>query len=145
MDEMEKKEYELAVLVATEEDLAHVMGVVRQHNAEIVADFRAKKLALAYEIKRHKEGVFAHCLFKATGADAKKLEGVLNMDAKVIRSLMLVSPAPAMVLDRDRNQPSTANPRVRTSRPSASVEVKPAPSQFLSNEALEKKIEEILQ
>ena len=55
MDEMDKKDYELAVLVKTEDDLAPVMALVRQHNAEIVAEPRAKKLALAYEIKKNKE------------------------------------------------------------------------------------------
>lgn len=146
MDEKDKKEYELAVLVKNEDDLAPVVTLVRQHNGEIAAEPRTKKLALAYEIKKHKEAIFAYFNFKADTADAKSLEQDLNTKAEVIRHLIIASPAPAESHDRDRGDgPGASKRRVRVMRPATGApEAKPAAPKPLSNEALEKKIEEIL-
>ncbi len=151
MDEKEKKEYELGVLVATEDNLAPVIALVREHNGEIAGEPRVKKLALAYEIKKHKEAIFAHFNFHAIPADAKNLEGALNTKAEVIRFLMIASPAPMMVGERSVGMPMMGGPaqrRTRIMRPAATgpvAEIKPSAPTMLSNEALEKKIEEILQ
>jgi ribosomal protein S6 len=147
MDEKDKKEYELAVLVKTEEDLAPVVALVRRHNGEMTAEPRAKKLGLAYEIKKNKEAVFAYMTFKAATQDAKTLEKDLVTAAEVIRSMIIASPAPAMTAAERQAMPmGRPERRPRTMRPSAPMtEPKSAPASPLSNEALEKKIEEILQ
>jgi ribosomal protein S6 len=164
MEEKDKKEYELAVLVATEDDLAPVVALVKSHNGEMASEPRSKKIALAYEIKKHKEGIFAYCNFKASGEDVKNIERDLNRSAKVIRSLVVIALPP----DTESRTSPDAMPgsasamaggvsrRPRTTRSSSSVsstgsslasagESKPSsPSQPLSNEALEKKIAEVL-
>jgi ribosomal protein S6 len=154
MDEKDKKEYELAVLVKSEDDLASVATLVKNHNGELTAEPRPKKLAFAYEIKKIKEGVFAHLLFKAAGEDAKNLERDLRTAPEVIRALIIASPAPAMMLGERPVMPagggSMRRPRtgMRPSAPAstgAGTDTKPAAPAPLSNEALEKKIEEILQ
>lgn len=151
MDEKDKKEYELGVLVATEDALAPVLELVRQHNGEVAGEPRVKKVALAYEIKKHKEAIFAHFNFHAIPADAKDLENALNINAGVIRFLMIASPAPMMVGDRSMGMPMVGGPaqrRTRVMRPAVvgtAGEIKPSAPKTLSNEALEKKIEEILQ
>jgi ribosomal protein S6 len=151
MDEKEKKDYELGVLVPSEGDMPAVVALVRQHNGEVAGEPRAKKLALAYEIKKHKEAIFAYFTFAAVPGDAKNLEHDLNTKAEVIRFLMLASPEPMMVGDRPMGIPMTGGPiqrRTRVMRPAApnsAPEAKPAAPKILSNEALEKKIEEILQ
>jgi ribosomal protein S6 len=150
MDEKEKKEYELAVLITKEDDLAGVIALVRQHNGEISIEPRAKKITLAYEIKKHKEAVFTYLNFTALPTDAKNLEHDLNTQAEVIRSLIIASPAVSEPIDRSQIPANAgAKRRVRmTTRPgvgSAASDPKPAAPKPLSNEALEKKIEEILQ
>ena len=152
MEEKDKKEYELGVLVATEDDLAPVMALVREHNGEPSTEPRTKKLALAYEIKKHKDAVFSYWNFKALTADAKELEKALNTKAEVIRSLMIASPAPMMTpADHERIPAAMMGPdrrRTRTMRPAtgtSTADAKPSAPKPLSNEALEKKIEEILQ
>lgn len=149
MDEKDNKTYELAVLVKTEDDLPLVMALVRQHKGEVVMEPRTKKLALAYEIKKHKEAVFAYCHLKASGEEMKSLEHDLNTSPTVIRSLVIASPAPVGSGD-GQTMMSTGDPTKRRTRvmrsPSSTMgEVKPAAPKPLSNEALEKKIEEILQ
>jgi len=149
MDEKDKKEYELAVLVKTEEDLAAVTALIRQHNGEMVFEFRPKKLALAYEIKKNTEAIFAYCNFHAAPEEAKALESDLNVKAEVIRFMVIASPAPAESTERQAMPPGAMPRRPRVMRPVsndvAAAPAKPAPSKPLSNEALEKKIEEILQ
>ena len=149
MEEKDKKEYELAVLVKNEEDLTPVTTLVRQHNAEISTEPRAKRLALAYEIKKNKEAVFAYCNFHALPEDAKALEHDLNTKAEVIRFMIIASPAPAQPTTGEMpGAPAAGAPkrRTRTMRTgTGATEGKPTTPKPLSNEALEKKIEEILQ
>jgi ribosomal protein S6 len=155
-EEKDKKEYELAVLVKEEGDLAVVTALVGQHKGEGVSEPRAKKLALAYEIKGETDAVFAYCTFKAFGEEVKNLERDLNTHAAVLRFMIIASPPPAerpyssMVPHERRGKapyagagssPSPSS-ESRESRPSTS---RPASSGPISNEALEKRIEEILQ
>ena len=149
IEEKDKKEYELGVLVKAEDDLAPVVALVREHNGEMSTEPRTKKLTLAYEIKKNKEAFFSYWNFKALTADAKELEKSLNTKAEVIRSLMIASPAPMMTAaDHERMPVGIAGPdrrRTRVMRPSTGTtsDAKPSSPRPLSNEALEKKIEEI--
>ena len=77
-EEKDKKEYELALLLKSEEDLAGVIKLAGQHNAEGVSEPRAKRLQLSYEIKGHTEAVFVYFTFKMFGDDIKALEHDLN-------------------------------------------------------------------
>ncbi len=147
-DAKNKKEYELAVLVANEGDLAAMSALLKEHNAEMTSEPRAKNLTLAYEIEGHKEAVFAYCLFKAFPADAKNLEQSLVSNLSIIRSLMIASPPVAQkfnsAMPMRAGVGAERKPRtVRTG--TASSEARPAAVGPLSNEALEKKIEEISQ
>jgi len=80
-EEKDKKEYELALLLNSEDNLAGVIKLVGTHNAEGVTEARAKRLQLAYEIKKHTEAVFAYFTFKMFGDDMKALEHELNTHA----------------------------------------------------------------
>ncbi len=148
-EEKDKKEYELALLLKSEDDMSGVLALVGTHKAEGISEPRAKRLQLSYEIKKHTEAVFAYFTFKMFGDDMKALEHDLNSRADVLRFMVIASPAPA-----ERNASSAMPPReerrprssTQYAAPSAPFETpKPAASKPLSNEALEKKIEEILQ
>jgi ribosomal protein S6 len=149
-EEKDKKEYELALLLKSEENIPKVVALVTAHNGEGVSEPRAKRLQLAYEIKKQTEGVFVYFTFKMFGDDMKTLETELNVHADVLRFMVIASPAPAertansaMPVREERHQRSAP----RSSAPAAAAPAeapKAAPSRPLSNEALEKKIEEIL-
>ena len=141
-EEKDKKEYELALLLKSEEALQAVLTMVGQYNGEGASEPRAKRLQLAYEIKGNTEAVFAYFTFKMYGDDMKSLEHDLTSRPAVIRFMTIASPAPAErtasspLPPREERRPRSAAPSSETPRPAA-----PRP---LSNEALEKKIEEIL-
>lgn len=146
-EDKDKKEYELALLLKNESDLPGVLSLVGQHNAESISEPRAKRLQLAYEIKGQNEGVFAYLTFKMFGDDIKALEHDLNTRIEVLRFMVIASPAPA---ERTASSPLPPREERRPRTPNYSTtpvtEVpKPTASRPLSNEALEKKIEEILQ
>ena len=141
--EKDKKNYEFAFLVKSEGEIPGVISFLNQHNAKVLAEPRAKNIVLAYEIKKNNEAVFAYCTFEATGADAKNLEKDLSTGHETIRSLIISLPRKAsrseVVEDR------TMEKKAKIVRPAAPYqEMKMSPSRTLSNEALEKKIEEIL-
>lgn len=143
-EDIDKKEYEVAVLLSSEGDLPGLLAFIGQHQAEISADPKTRNLALSYEIKGKKEAVFAYCNVRAFGEDMKSLEHDLNSRPDVLRYLIIASPPPAEKLGSSMGM----GPMKRRGRPMRSAPTGEAPKlapQPLSNEALEKKIEEILQ
>jgi hypothetical protein len=98
---------------------------------------------LAYEIKGKKEAMFASCLVRSFGDDIKALEQDLNTGNVALRALIVIAETFA---DRTSSAFGSRERRGRpaATRPASSEAAKPAPSVPLSNEALEKKIEEIL-
>lgn len=143
--EKERKTYEIAFLVKSEEEIPGVVSFLKQHNAEILAEPRAKNVVLAYEIKKNKEAVFAYCTMKAAGADVKNLEKDFSMGNLTIRSLIITLPKRGLssgpVEERDSERKARTPRSIAPSYPEVKMS---APRATLSNEALEKKIEEIL-
>jgi ribosomal protein S6 len=146
-EDKEKKLYELALLLKNEEDLAGILAFLKQANGEVASEPRAKRLMLAYKIKSHTEAVFVSLTFHAFPDDAKNLEEDLNTRQEVVRFMVMKALPPSA----QPTGPMTAMPPMKRGRPAgiragAPGESKPASRPApLSNEALEKKIEEILQ
>jgi ribosomal protein S6 len=141
--EKDRKNYEIAFLVKSEDDIPGVVSLLNRHNVEGLTEPRPKNIALAYEIKKNKEAVFAYCTFKAAGADVKNIEKDLSMGHETIRSLIISLPVrgsrPEIIEERAPER------KTKTSRPAEPYsEVRLSSPRTLSNEALEKKIEEIL-
>ncbi len=141
-EDKDKKEYELALLLKSEGDAASVTALVSQHGGEGISEPRAKRLQLAYEIDRLTEAVFAYFTFTMFADAAKALEHDLSTRADIIRFMVIASPEAS-----ERTATSPFPPREeRRPRAAAAPDVpKPSIPRPLSNEALEKKIEEILQ
>jgi ribosomal protein S6 len=148
-EEKDRKEYELGILLAKEEDLPGVLALLATHHVENASEARSKRLTLAYEIKGHTEAVFSSLTFKAFGDEVKALEQELALRPDVIRSLVVKTPKPsthAVGTGIPSAAPAEKYPRT-VSRPGSAPSSEPrheTSSKPLSNEALEKKIEEIL-
>ncbi len=143
-NEKDSKNYELAVLVKTEDELAGIAAFLGQHEATITGEPRVKKIALAYPVKKQREAVFASYLFSALPANAKALEKDLNLRQEVLRSMIIIPPAPqAGEGSRFAGVESMGRRPMRAPR-AATAPTAPKPAAPITNEALEKKIEEIL-
>jgi ribosomal protein S6 len=150
-EDIDKKTYELALLLKDEGQLPGVIALIKAHQGDVTLEPRAKKLALAYKIEKHTEAVFVSFQFSMFPDGAKELETDLNNSHEVIRFLILASPPAA---EKHEGAPSFGSssprrPRPTSSRPSTGMDERPAqrpvPSGPLSNEDLGKRIEEILQ
>lgn len=133
-DPDQKKEYELAFLIKEEGDAAGILAALKEAGAEIGQEGPVRKTALAYEIKKENSAYFGFIQFVMDPAAAKALEASFNQRPEVMRFLLITPPTA-----KERPQ-STGGPQRPGAKP---YEPKAAP--VLSNEALEKKIEEILQ
>lgn len=130
-----KKEYELAFLVNEETDAPGIVAALKAAGAEVHLEGPVRKTALAYEIKKQASAYFGFVQFAMDPAAAKALEGSLSLRPEVLRSMLITPPSA-----KEKPYPQTAAPQ----RPSAKPYEPKAATPVLSNEALEKKIEEIL-
>ena len=140
MDEKEKKNYEVAVLVKEEESFASILTTLNQHGVEIREEGAVKKIVLAYPIKRATQGYFGFFYVQALPHDIKQLEKDIQRAPAVLRSLIVTIPSTRST----KEESSLRRPQFRRPLPASFSESKPA-RKILSNEALTKKIEEISQ
>jgi ribosomal protein S6 len=141
MEDNEKtpKTYEMSFLVVNEDDVSTVADVIKKFNGTVTKEPSVRRIALAYEIAKQTSAVFGFCNFQMGADDVKALEHDLRTNATILRSLILSVP--------QKKERSAGEEKPRTYRPMPAkpiIEKKPAPVS-LSNEALTRKIEEILQ
>ncbi len=135
-----KKQYEIGFLVPSEESAPELVAMLKRYEADITNEGTLKRIRLAYPIKKETSAVFGYFHFKAEPEKAKALEQDLRTNSMVIRSIIVRLPKPSKK-GSGSGEGKSARPSATAARPA--TEQKVAPS--LSNEALEKKIEEILQ
>ncbi len=139
MEETEKKNYEISCLLAKEEDADVVLRLLRQHGIEAISDPRVKKIKLSYPIKKTTQADFWFIRCSASPEAVVALEKDLKTAAGILRFIIVKLPKEALGVQGETGgrPPRKFVPR-KTTLPQKRTEV-------LSNEALEKKIEEILQ
>ncbi len=138
--EQTKKEYEISFLLREEGDLAILSQKITQHGGELLSEGSLKRLALSYPIKKEDQAFFGTYRFKMEPLSLQALDKDLKVGSPVLRflivSALIVKPRINITREKGTTAPQsplkTASPEKRPSLP-------------LSNEALEKKIEEILQ
>lgn len=135
--------YEFSFLVAREEDVAEVTKLLGQHSATVTAEGPVRHIQLAYPIEKRTEAFFGFLHVKLAPEHAKQLEKDAHLNNVILRFLLALLPSTP--------QPAPPRPRSTEERPGAPVTERtalPRPAVVeggaLSNEELEKKIEEIL-
>lgn len=131
----ETKEYEIAFLARDEKEAEGVLGVIARFGAEVIFHGPVEKISLAYPIKKETSAYFGYFHFTLDSQKIASLARELRMNSAVIRFLIVSPPfvkTKAKIIQKTK----------RTPQPAVDRKIEPLP---LSNEALEKKIEEILQ
>ncbi len=137
MTESENKTYEISFLLQGEEDFSVVTRKLSAYKAELLGEVALNKIKLAYPIKKFEEAYFGYLQFKLVPEDVVRLGEALKLEPKVLRFLIV----------------SVAHKTYKKVAPREQVELKPRleekpveriPPAEISNEALEKKLEEIL-
>jgi ribosomal protein S6 len=156
MEAENKKEYELAFLLRSEDAASDVVSVLKKHDAEIIKQSSLLRQKLAYPIKKETQAVFGYVTFSLDAGEAASLDRDLRFHPQVLRFLLITPPVAKTKNEQVAQERKTAEiSQKAVSTPShdnASYETKAKrpkkveKSHFedLSNEALEKKLEEIL-
>ncbi|MEK7508094.1 MAG: 30S ribosomal protein S6 [Patescibacteria group bacterium] len=144
---IEARDYEIAFLLQQEELLSNILKVFGQYKIEIKSEGSVKKIRLAYDIAKAKEAYFVFFHVSALPDDMKLLEAALKNNAQVLRFLILRLFGTKVERDEasKRSSRPSFRPSLRRSAGLSPAAVDSRQSSAISNEALEKKIEEILQ
>lgn len=134
------KKYEIGYLTVAEEDAAELIKILKSHKAEIFDEGKPKKIRLAYPIKKEIAAFFNYARFSMEAHSVKLLSEKLKLTPKIIRFMVINLPKEALMEREERPQRPGAKPR---SKPMEEIK-KPTGTDFVTNELLEKKLEEIL-
>lgn len=133
--EQGKKEYEISFLLNSPENESEIIGILTANQVETLNKSQISEIKLAYPIKKRNSAFFGYHQFKALPEDVKKISVELKLKPDVLRFLVLKQ-LTKIVLGRPTFP-------VKLTKPVEPEVVKPK-SETLSNELLEKKLEEIL-
>ncbi|KKQ23065.1 30S ribosomal protein S6 [Candidatus Wolfebacteria bacterium RIFCSPLOWO2_01_FULL_38_11] len=136
--EKEPKKYEISFLVRNEDESEEISKILQKHKATILENGGISRIKLAYPIKKENFACFGYFNFSADSGEISKINGVLKLNPKVLRFLFITPPIAK----------SIPQPIARKAAPFKPIAPKPEakkePQAVLTNEALEKKLEEIL-
>ena len=141
--EKDIKKYEIGFLGRVENVRDEIIKLLESYKAEIVDNGNMSMIKLAYPIKKEKSAFFGYFHFNTYPNIIKKIEDNLKLNQQILRFIMIASPVSGRPFIESRMPRarilSSEIPVIRR------VEVKkPKVQVALSNEALEKKLEEIL-
>lgn len=135
--------YELGLLLDSAEALDEVLSLVKKQGAEVKNPVsQPRKIKLSYQIKKYSEAYLASPVIKITPSKITALNDSLNLAKPVLRFILLASSE----LKEASTKPKEASSglSVATTPTQTMTPTKNQNDVVLSNEALEKKLEEIL-
>ena len=138
MDQKETKDYELSFLTVEPDAARAVLGELKKRNAEILLEGPVDLITLAYKIQKVASAYFGYLHFRLPPEEITPLREELESNPKILRFLIITPPF------AKAKPKSAVRAHERTAPPPIVPTERKAPPSPLSNEALEKKIEEIL-
>lgn len=137
MESEEKTSYEIGFLAKDESGVPEVLKLLNQHGATIDFEGPLKKIILAYKIRRESQAYFGYFHFKMLSSEVGTFDKDLKNKQVILRFLVVTPPFLKAV----------PFPPVRKREIAPSPQMQPIskPPPTLSNEELERKIDEILQ
>ena len=138
--ETEKRKYEIAVILKTE-NASVISQSLTNRGFAVLTENPLEKVQLAYPIKKENYAYFSFAHFEGDPASIKDLKDDLKLNPEVLRYLIITPPFIKKPAWR-KSAPSKSQEETRFTPPSAYAGRSAEP--ILTNEALEKKIEEIL-
>lgn len=147
----EQKEYELAFIAAAEDGAVEVEKELAALGCAITGKGPLAAVKLAYPVKKHTTGHFGYVWFTAMAEDVKKLHDALAIKTGILRFLIVTPPVKVTVREHraPREHGIRPEPAASEATKEAAAESRPQAApvrapEALSNELLEKKLEEIL-
>lgn len=149
----ENKIYEISFLAKSEEAGEKISKTLKDGGFSIVEGVRTARIKLTYPVKKENFAYFGYLRFSGEPANIKGLGDKMKTEPEILRFSVVFRP----VIKEKEQRTFRENPAGRTKvaaenreemevfqQQSVSPAKKPLKTETLSNEALEKKLEEIL-
>ena len=137
MENEKNKKYEITFIV-TDETRAPIKTILEKCGADCTDDRQVEKIRMAYPIAKQSYGFLGTLVFAMEPEHMQELQAALKLESKLLRSLVTALTVEQSAAESQRQSARAAAARRRKA-------VKDKKPGLLTNEALEKKIEEILQ
>lgn len=132
-----KSRYELS-FVTQSEDAASVKALLAKHNAKILNERPISKIQLAYKIEKQGYGFMSTTEFLADAQSVVALRKDIQLEKDILRGIVIK-------LKEAKTSEAGTEEKSAGKGPTGPQKLRNMFGAVLSNEALEKKIEEILQ
>jgi len=136
----ERKNYEIAFLVKSEEDQEGIRKILRNFQLPVIDGDRISKIKLAYPIKKENFAFSGYLHFSGSPQDIGNLTESLKNEPKILRFSVITQP----IVKKDEHRVVERVSSRQTQEAAPQLPKKTPRTEVLSNEALEKKLEEIL-
>ncbi len=133
---LDTKEYELGFLLKDEQGISAVLALLNKFSCNVSSQSDVRRITLAYPIKKEMGAWFGYVLFSGTPDVIRELNHELQLESGVLRFIIIANPP-----KRDVRPFSDFAPR---RAPEKKQEDVPQAADTVTNEDLEKKLEEIL-
>jgi ribosomal protein S6 len=148
--DIDKKHYEMGFLLKAEDKKGEIAKILKTKNAEITEESPVSGIKLAYPIKKENFAYFGFVRFLAEPSALKELDYEARNNPDLLRHIITVYPAEKITKARRERRPFSREEKTsrepqaqRTAAPVAPR--KPRKPESLTNEDLEKRLEEILE
>ena len=148
--EKESKKYEIGFLVRLEEDKGELAKILKDRGFSIIDDGEISRIKLAYPIKKENFSFFGYLYFSGDPESVKELNKELKTSQKILRHLIISRPVimrnveNKTASDKAEFSPGKVYAPEVSAAPAISARKTTPKTEVLSNEELEKKLEEIL-
>ncbi|MDP3956533.1 MAG: 30S ribosomal protein S6 [bacterium] len=144
--EEESKKYEISLMLRSEEAAEAVFMLVKNQGGEVLETSPLQKIKLAYPIKKEVSALFLTMVARLAPEKVSALDQSFRLLPDALRFLIITPP----ILKEERSERPAhyTKPKselhLKIEAPKESKPVAPAEPEVLTNELLEKKLEEIL-
>ena len=136
----ERKNYEIAFLVKSEEDQEGIIKILKNSQLPVIGEGRISKIKLAYPIKKENFAFSGYLYFSGSSQDIGNLTARLKNEPKILRFSVITQP----IVKKDEHRVVERVSSRHAQEVTPQLPKKTSVTEVLSNEALEKKLEEIL-
>lgn len=130
----EFKNYEISFLSEDPSLADEILSILNKFQAEIILDKKPEKINLAYPIKHKNQAFFGFFDFRLLPEKILEIDKILRQNKNILRFMIIVDPAIKDDKQKEKNKNQTSV-----------ISKMKINSTQLTNQALEKKIEEILE
>lgn len=150
----ENKNYEISFLVKSESDREELIKILKDSQFSVINGSQISRIKLTFPIKKENFAYFGYLYFSGDPANIQKLSDKLKTESKILRFLIIsqsiIKESETKIseeISSVQTKPLLEHKKIQETSLQSSFSQsvkKPARTEALSNEALEKKLEEIL-